>query len=450
MNKGHLLAGARRCFLAGGLGLCAASSACQTVLVPNDEIPSQGRELRGWVQQADALVYLEVFDHCSQAWREVARAVVDPEPASLGPHSGHAWQAQLLPTSFSDPHCLFQEGASLSSQKGGARPSLRSTVMKPTFQDDATLQSGSSPGSSHQTPSKPFSFRVQVRQGSSQQILPSLGAKALQCLMDSPWQSNSAAQLLADCETFAKLPLFASSGCPEGQKMRTQAVSLSKAGNFRRLWDPLSPQESALLYHFEDSLLVGREPPTFGMEREYRNYLLFERPELPSDIAPDGDIQAAWISWFSNFDTALCAHREDIGCGYASEDRYEDFLVSWVDLVQHADPRSIPYGLALKHKSSLQSLFSAMEQAPVLTQLRMQPKDVDRWFSLPLGRSALQNINAVAPGQSMMFAGRVREDAARAATNELLFVDHLVGTSLDASLEPKLYLAYCAETSPRS
>lgn len=397
------LLGARR------LGAAVAAlvlSACQTVLVPNSRVAEQGEPVRGWVAEPDALILLEAYDHCEQAWREVSRASVDPKEVRLGAHAGHAWRAQLLPASFQAPGC----------------------VLRPDVQEGADG----------------LTLRVKARRGDVQRVLPSLGATALQCLMDGPWQEQSAAELLAGCETFDALPLLLDPACPPGQAPQMQVVPLSKAGNLRRLLDPTS-EASALMYHFEDSLLVGNEPPVFGMEREYRNYLLFDPPERTLKV------QAAWISWFSNHETLRCAHREDIGCGYASVNSYEDFVLSWVDLRRSPDPRSLAFGLAIQNPAPLAALFLAAEQSPVVGRLRMQAQDVDRWFQIPLNQAALDKLNAQAPGQSIMFAGRVRPQGAQGAQERsLLFVDHLIGTSIPPEQEPRLTLLYCEEASMTS
>lgn len=398
---------ARSCALA--LGLCLVLSACQTSLIPGQSVAERGAQARGWVQSPDALLLLEAYDHCSREWREVSRALVEPDSASLGPHVGHAWRASLLPASFEKRDCIVRQ------EPGEAR-----------F----------------------FSLRVQARQGERRRSIPSLGARAPGCLMNGPWESQSVAQALAGCETVDELKLQLESGCPRGEQALLQEVPLSKAGNLRRLQDPTLLDEAPLLYHFEDSLLVGAEPPVFGMDREYRNYLIFERPALPDQVRAKTQLQGAWISWFSNFERTLCAHREDIGCGYASENAYEDFALSWVDLQQHPDPRSFAYGLALKDPAPLDALFSAIEKAPLAAHLRIQAQDVDRWFELPLEKAALQALRSVEPGQSMMLAGRVRPRQKEGPQKRsLLFVDHLVGTSLTPELEPRLTLLYCAASS---
>lgn len=383
------------------LAFSGSLAGCQSGLVPNQQIPECGAKAAGWVQDLDALVLIEAFDHCTQDWREVTRAQLDAQPASLGRHRGHAWRAQLIPSSFASAECLFTPGSGQGQQD--------------------------------------LSLRVKARRAESESILPSLAANAAQCLMDAPWQEQSAAELLAGCESSAQLPLVMVPSCPAGQGLRTQVVPLQKGGNLRRLKEPGTSSQPALMYHFEDSLLVGRQPPALGMDREFRNYLLFDRPALPSNI------QGAWVSWFSNFETTLCAHREDMGCGFASEDSHEDFRLSLVDLKRHADPRTMPYGLA-QDPAPYEALFSAMQQGTEAGGLRMQSQDVDRWFEIPLNRRAVDTLNAMPAGQTLMVAGRVARDfnETKAPRRELLFVDHLLNTSITSELEPRLNLLYCA------
>lgn len=389
--------------------LALALSGCQYALVPDQGIVASGAQAGGWIEDPDALVLVEAYDDCVQDWREVQRAWVDPEAFKLGPHGGHAWRADLVPASFASPECLFRE------------------------EDDASTS---------------FRVRMQVHQGDTQRTMPSLGAGGLQCLLDAPWQEESAAQLLSDCETVDSLSLRVESACPPGQELVTQVVPLGKAGNVRRLQDPLAQNEAPLLYHFEDTLLVGLEPPVFGMNREYRNYVLFDRPAVPTKVIDKAQLKAAWISWFSNFERTLCAHREDIGCGYASENAYEDFRLSWVDLAQHPDPRDLAYGLALKDPGPIEAMFAAIQDAPTVGRLRMRAQDVDRWFEIPLEEPALRALRGMEPGQSMMLAGRVNAaQTQKPQTRALLFVDHFVGTSITPELAPRLTLAYCAERS---
>lgn len=383
-----------------GLLLASLSGGCQYGLIPGDAVSLAGTELHGWIEDPQAVLLVQAWDHCQGRWREVQRASVDAQSAQLYGVKGYFWRAPW---------------------------SAMATPQR------ACLNSANAPG---------LQLRVVAR--GSDAPLPHLARDAWSCLLAGLKPGLRPASLLASCETTPNLPLTLRDPCAPGFVLSTTTLKLRVAGNVRRVGEP---QGEAMMYHFKNSLLVGKAPPALGFEREFRNYLRFELP--PGQAAFGGKAQGAWVSWFSNFERAPCNHREDMGCGYASQDSFEDFTLHLLDAATTPDPSAWGSGLMVQDAASVQTLFSSVQESPRVATLRMQRSDVDRWFDLPLSDVALRAINDLQPGEPLMLAGRVISLAPGSRhKRQWLFVDHLLGKSLGPTLEPRLTVAYCRPTSP--
>lgn len=387
------------------VGLALLVTACQQALKPNESVTASGTILKGWVEDPHAVILVEVFDHCEQSWREVQRAHVESRSAKLYGFTGYQWQAPLILASAKRPECLVR------------------------------------------APKSQVSLRV-VERGVDLKPLPNLHKESWSCIARRAASGKLSAQMILEaCAPHKELPVRLTEACDPGFVLKTQRIPLAKAGNLRKLADIPDVGQPPVMYHFEDSLLVGKGPQVFRFAPEFRNYMLFEFPGLPKAKQGGrlGPVKSAWISFFVNFNTARCDHRGDFGCGYASEDSVEDYALSLVELGTLPDPRAVPYGLQITDWVPAHSLFNAIEQSPVVGRFRMQRADVDRWYQIPLGDDALQFINRSSPGQTLMFGGRVTSiDRNAAMRREWIFVDHLVGKALGPELVPQLNLSYCA------
>lgn len=384
-------------------GWALVLSACQYGIKPNDSIPASGAQLKGWVQDPHALLTIEAYDHCDQSWREVQRANVGSRPVKAYGASGYPWDAFLILASAAQPQCLIQ----------GAQSQV--------------------------------SLRVRER-GVTSKFLPNLDTGAQACIAQKLSGRARPQTLSQACETHQELPVRVATECDSGFVLKTEAISLAKAGNLRRLSDDPDVGQPPIMYHFENSLLVGKGSQVFKYAPEFRNYMLFE---LPGEGSPTKRVvKSAWISFFVSYKTARCGHRDDMGCGYASEDSSEDYALSLVPMDSLPDPRGVPYGLQVADWIPAHSLFEGIENSPVVARFRMQRADVDRWFQIPLENNAVDAINAAEPGQTLMFGGRVTSvDRNARKRREWLFVDHLVGKALGPELVPRLNLSYCAPSS---
>lgn len=374
--------------------------ACQHGLKPNDSISASAAQLKGWVQDPHALLTIEAYDHCEQGWREIQRANVGSRPVKVSGILAYPWDASLILASAPQSKCLIR----------GAQSQV--------------------------------SLRVRER-GVTPKFLPNLGKGAQTCFAQRLGGGAGSETRLQDCETHQELPVRVTPECESGMVLKTESVPLAKAGNLRKLTDDPDVGQPPIMYHFKDSLLVGKGSQVFKYAPEFRNYMLFEVPKEASKS--ERTVKSAWISFFVSYSTAPCGHRDDIGCGYASEDASEDYALSLVSIDSLVDPRTVPYGLQVTDWAPAHSLFQGIEDSPVVARFRMQRADVDRWFQIPLGEKAVEAINKAEPGKTLMFGGRVTSvDRNARKRREWLFVDHLVGLALGPDLVPRLNVSYCA------
>lgn len=166
-----------------------------------------------------------------------------------------------------------------------------------------------------------------------------------------------------------------------------------------------------------DAYLVGAKHlalPTFmGLREELRNYFLFDLSAVSTQVT------SATLRIFSNFDTYECGHREDIGCGYASDDSAEIF--SLVD-VQSPDILMSPA------PGAEQSIFNDLGQGKAYGEISLTRDDVDVWLEIHLSSEALEDINQAA-GLWAIGGYLSTLDAPLPGVNkeERLFIDHRLG-----------------------
>lgn len=367
-------------------------------------VDASGVELEGWVQDADAVVAVQAFDRCEQQWVNVQRATLAPHPRGAFGYSGYPWKARLIAQSSPNLRCLLD-------------PSTQEIQLRA------------------------------VKQGVGIEALPVARAEALACVRRGAFRGVALSKLVESCAAASSMSLKHQPDCGDGYRLATRTIPMTKAGNFRRVRDDPYMGQTPVMYHFEHSLLVGKAPNKFGYSREFRNYMLFDLPDLGLDAANGPEqLKAAWISFYSNFNTAQCDHRGDMGCGYASDDPVEEFSLHLVDVKKLRDPRTFLNGMLTTRGPDALRCFDAIAASPEVGRVRLTRYDVDRWFRMPLDTLVLEKIAASRPGESLMLGGVVPTvDRSARERREWLFVDHLYGRSMGPDLFPRLTLSYCSK-----
>ncbi|MEM7233885.1 MAG: hypothetical protein AAF517_17035, partial [Planctomycetota bacterium] len=198
-------------------------------------------------------------------------------------------------------------------------------------------------------------------------------------------------------------------GCPDACARDSFSTTVTEAGSYLRVQN--ADGATLLTDHFPSSFLVGRSPGAFLSER--RNYFAFDLSEL------DGDVVSARIRIFSNFETTKCAHRDDFGCGYASDDESEVFELRSLDVASDRLVRSDP--------KEFEEIFEDLGDGAALGSVEMTRDDVDVWLDVELRSEALDEIReSAARGGTWAVGGWIRTLSENLSRREWLFVDHLL------------------------
>lgn len=387
-------------WLSVAAGLCATlASGCQSELGPEHRMSIQERaSLGGWTQ-AQTPVKVQGYDRCKKTWRTLAQA---PVPESNALPALRRWSVDLKPSLWQDLACLL----------GPTEPEPSARVSLKIVQGDQTL--------------------------------PTLSVQSQRCVLEAlPSQSFSAARLpglLDNCGAEQELELVLDHLCADGESLARLQVPLAFAGNLQRVLWSAGEQSNELLYHYPGSMLIGKASGSAQLQREFRGYLAF---------LPPAGVSKLWsgtLRFFSNFERAPCGHRDDFGCGYASEDASEEFRVSvldpslcpsWTDKARCG----LTEGLNTDPGAGL-GLFAAIDDSD-LGAVVMDSSDVDTWLEVSLSSARLSTMLS-GKDPLWIFGTRVSStNNAAPERQEWLFVDHLLGKSITPELSPILDLLVC-------
>lgn len=152
-------------------------------------------------------------------------------------------------------------------------------------------------------------------------------------------------------------------------------------------------------------------------DAELRSYFVFDLSGLSERVTN------AKFRLFSNFNTYACAHRNDIGCGFASDDTSET--------LRFVDVQTSVASLMSPASGSEQAIFNDLGTGDVYGDITFTRDDVDVWLEIDLSVEALDKINqnsglwAIASHVSTLD----NPIAPAFLKQERLFIDHGVGVT---------------------
>lgn len=150
-------------------------------------------------------------------------------------------------------------------------------------------------------------------------------------------------------------------------------------------------------------------------DEELRNYFVFDLSSVSEQVS------SAKFRLYSNFNNFRCAHRNDIGCGYASDDSSET--------LRFVDVETSIASLISPTPGTEQAIFNDLGEGNVYGEVTLTRNDVDLWLEIELSSAALDTINQ--SNDLWAIAGHVTTlDGVIAPAflkQERLFIDHGVG-----------------------
>lgn len=385
----------------------AGLAGCQSNLGAEHQMSIHERDVLGGWSSSDSPLRLDGYDKCQKSWRALVES-----PALRSTRRGmlRTWELELDPSQWPQLGCLLD--VEDEGHEGLAR--LRIS------QDNRSL--------------------LTMNQESQQCFLDEISAGESVFSRAADEHPADLSTLLERCGGRSEIRLRLSDVCEAGSSLQRIRVPLKTAGNLQRVKFPEDEQSRFLMYHYPNSMLVGKASSGPTMQREFRGYLAFEPPEGIKRVL------SGRLRLFSNFDTVACGHRDDFGCGYASQDASETLSLSLVEswrcaMASDDSQCGIKFGLA-RDPSVANGLFEAIEKNEV-GRIEMSADDVDTWLEIPLAQELMRSLSAD-DGAWWLFGTRVLTiDPSSPERQEWLFVDHLLGKSITSNLAPELDLLVC-------